>query len=152
MIKLGEKKKKNIFDISTIKMYDLKKNSHNLSKNKNYLKNINKLYNLYLQSEKNNDNYSIDDYGNDENLSLNINMKEKKAYLSSYIKKRILLNKELILRVSEEKELQTNIVVNQVLSNILYNLNATERHKTKSHIRSSNANLYDSYYYFLYTL
>ncbi|CXI23626.1 conserved Plasmodium protein, unknown function [Plasmodium berghei] len=150
--KIWEKKKKYIFDISTIKMYELKKNSNYLSKNINYLKNINKLYNLYLQSEKNNDDYSIDDYGNDENLSLNINMKEKKAYLSSYIKKRMILNKDLIQRASEEKELQTNIVVNQVLSIILYNLNAKERHKTKSHMRSSNANLYDSYYYFLYTL
>ncbi|EUD70672.1 hypothetical protein YYG_04230 [Plasmodium vinckei petteri] len=146
------RKKKNVFDISTIKMYELKKNSHHLSKNKNYLKNINKLYNLYLQSEKNNDDYSIDDFGNDDNISLNINTKEKKAYLSSYIQKRIILNQELIQRASEEKELQTSIVVNQVLSNILYNFNAKERHKTKSHIRCSNANLYDSYYYFLYTL
>ncbi|SCM00620.1 conserved Plasmodium protein, unknown function [Plasmodium chabaudi chabaudi] len=150
--KVGKKKKKNVFDISTIKMYGLKKNSYHLSKNKNYLKNINKLYNLYLQSEKNNDDYSLDDFGNDDNLSLNINTNEKQAYLSSYIQKRIILNQELIQRASEEKELQTSIVVNQVLSNILYNFNAKERHKTKSHIRCSNANLYDSYYYFLYTL
>ncbi|CAD2089153.1 conserved Plasmodium protein, unknown function [Plasmodium vinckei lentum] len=115
------KKKKNVFDISTIKMYELKKNSHHLSKNKNYLKNINKLYYLYLQSEKNNDDYSIDDFGNDDNISLNINTKEKKAYLSSYIQKRIILNQELIQRASEEKELQTSIVVNQVIQHNMRN-------------------------------
>ncbi|SBT32100.1 conserved Plasmodium protein, unknown function [Plasmodium ovale wallikeri] len=158
---------KNILDIGSIRTYKQDYYANNLEKNQNYFNNVKKLYNFYTQDYGSSDEETNHGFHYTSNTNLNIRgytnnrSNGTRKYFSEYVRKRIAINRTLLQKTSEENQLHANIVVNDILHKILSNFKGKNVQSEGVHAiggddPSCNYDavtfLYDTSYYFLYTL
>ncbi|ANQ06936.1 Uncharacterized protein PCOAH_00010510 [Plasmodium coatneyi] len=151
------KKKQLPLDVSAVRAYDNQRDVQKLAKRKNYLKHVKKIYDYYARQNQSANDHNGDDLDDRGDLISTQNMNttggNKKGFLTAYVKKRISLNKTLLQNMMHTNQLHANIAVNKMLCKIL-NKFEKKRNKKMSRRRSRDDGLllYNSCYYFLYTL
>ncbi|CAA9990226.1 conserved Plasmodium protein, unknown function [Plasmodium knowlesi strain H] len=151
------KKKQLLLDVSAVRAYEHQHDVQKLAKRRNYLKHVKKIYDYYAkqnQNAKDDNGDDLDDRGeliSTENM--NITGGNKKGFLTAYVKKRILLNKTLLQNMMQTNQLHANIAVNKMLCKILSKFEKKRNKKvSRRRSREDGLLLYNSCYYFLYTL
>ncbi|KJP89552.1 hypothetical protein AK88_00763 [Plasmodium fragile] len=162
------KKKQRLLDVSAVRAYEHQHDVQKIAKRKNYLKHVNKIYNYYARQNQGaqDDNVHMGHYNNWDHRddlddrgdlisteNMNTTGVNKKGFLTAYVKKRISLNKTLLQNMMHTNQLHANIAVNKMLCKIL---NKFEKRRNKKMSRRQRRDdgliLYNSCYYFLYTL
>ncbi|EUD67074.1 hypothetical protein C922_02658 [Plasmodium inui San Antonio 1] len=162
------KKGQRLLDLGAVRAYEQEHDVQKLAKRKNYLKHVKKIYDYYARQKHTDkdDNVYVGHYNNEDDLNdlddrgdlistenMNTTYGNKKGFLTAYVEKRILLNKTLLQNMMHRNQLHANIAVNRMLCKILNKFEKKRNRKvSRRRSRDDGLLLYNSCYYFLYTL
>ncbi|VUZ93987.1 conserved Plasmodium protein, unknown function [Plasmodium vivax] len=170
------KKGQALLDVGAVRAYEHQHDAQKLAKRKNYLKHVKKIYDYYARQKQSakDDTYvghynggddredvddvdDLDDLDDRDDLTSKANMitagGNKKGFLTAFVKKRISLNKTLLQNMMHTNELHANIAVNKMLCKILRKFEKKRNKKaSRRRRRDDGLLLYNSCYYFLYSL